>query len=365
MTTASHRSFIARLAAAACSLVVAGLLGNPIAAEPVVDSGTTAPDSVKVGKHIEHPYLWVIERTPPCFLFGTIHVPDARVTRVPPMVLSAMSASDSVYTEVPLDLLSQTSAGLKVFDLTGPGLRGQLPEDVYARAERLVTDRGMSMAPFEKMKVWAFMSTLPMLDYFEDAKAGGTALDAVIYSRGSRLKKKVGGIETIDEQFGYFEGFSLEDQVHLLEKGLTQLEKARATGEKPMEELLDAYMSADTEELMTFALAEMDLDDPIEKRFFDDILIKRNELMAERVAAKMRQHPDRAFFFAFGVLHFPGEKGIVDLLEKDGWTVTRATPGTEFAPRPTATPAANATPDPMATSTVTLPRSKQPNPFAP
>lgn len=353
------------IAATVWGLVLVGLLGAPLAAQPTADTGTIEAESVKVGKHIEQPYLWVIERTPPSFLFGTIHVPDPRVTRVPPMVLSAMSASDSVYTEVPLDLLSQTSAGLKVFDFTGPGLRAQLPEDVYARAERLVTERGLSMAPFEKMKVWAFMSTVPMLDYLENSQAGATALDAVIYSRGSRLKKKVGGIETIDEQFGYFESFTLDEQVHLLDKGLKQLEEAQANGEKPMEELLDAYMSADTEVLLEFALAEMNLDDPIEKRFFDDILIKRNELMAQRVADKMREYPDRAFFFAFGVLHFPGEKGIIDLLESDGWTVTRVAPGTEFAPRPTLTPAPAGTPDPMATSTITLPRSKQPNPFAP
>lgn len=340
--------------------LVAGSLG----AQPPGGGSDRSRESVETGRHMEHPWLWVIERDPPCFLFGTIHVPDPRVTRLPATALSALQASDSVYTEVPLDLLTKTSAGLKVFDFAGPGLKGQLPPALYARSSALLESRGLSMAGFEKMRVWGFMAALPMLDYAE-AGLSATSLDEVVFTRGQRLRKKVGGIETIDEQFGYFQALSLDDQIHLLGKAIDSLEEEAASGSNHTEELLQSYMAADEAALVAFASEEMDLSDAIEKRFYDDILIKRNKVMARRVAEKMREHPERAFFFAFGALHFPGENGIVDLLQRDGWTVARVQPGAQFAPRTATTPTPQRTPTALPTSPLNLPRSKQSNPFAP
>lgn len=337
------------------ALAAVTLLVTPAAALSPAGSKLETEETVNAGSHLDKPYLWVIERDPPCFLFGTIHVPDARVTRMPPMAISAISASDSVYTEVPMDLLSTTRAGLMVMDLTGPGLREKLPPELYARAAKQVEAQGMQMASLDKMKVWSFMAMLPMLEYLDDAR-GNQALDQVIYSRASRLKKKVGGIETIDEQLGYFEKIPMEDQLHLLDKTLTHLEETAGKEDHSAEELVAAYMSGDPDSVMAYSVEEMDLNDPVEQRFFADILTKRNVNMADRVDAKLREFPDRAFFFAFGLLHFPGDEGVVALLEEKGWRVTRAAPGTEFAPRPTPTPAP---------TTSLAPSSTKSNPFAP
>jgi uncharacterized protein len=45
--------------------------------------------------------------------------------------------------------------------------------------------------------------------------------------------------------------------------------------------------------------------------------------MTDRLAEKMKQAPDKTFFFAVGAGHLGGAEGILAMLEKDGFKVTR------------------------------------------
>ena len=66
------------------------------------------------------------------------------------------------------------------------------------------------------------------------------------------------------------------------------------------------------------------------RRFYEALLINRNLHMAARAAKKMKEAAATKFVFAFGTFHFVGERSVVELLRKDGFTVTRmAAPSAE------------------------------------
>ena len=44
----------------------------------------------------ENPYLWRIEGETPSYLFGTIHLPDPRVTTFHPEVVKAIRGADAI-----------------------------------------------------------------------------------------------------------------------------------------------------------------------------------------------------------------------------------------------------------------------------
>jgi len=46
--------------------------------------------------------------------------------------------------------------------------------------------------------------------------------------------------------------------------------------------------------------------------------------MARRIAAKLRAHPGTGFFFAIGAAHLYGPQGVIALLEKEGFKLTRS-----------------------------------------
>ena len=60
----------------------------------------------------DHPFLWEIGGESKSYLFGTVHLPDPRLTRLPGSVNRAFETSDAVFTEIALDpssMLAQTS----------------------------------------------------------------------------------------------------------------------------------------------------------------------------------------------------------------------------------------------------------------
>ncbi len=53
------------------------------------------------------------------------------------------------------------------------------------------------------------------------------------------------------------------------------------------------------------------------------IMDNRNKKMAERIDNLLRNEPNHHYFFAFGNAHFLGEDSVVDLLQQNGYKVTR------------------------------------------
>src|SRR4026208_2402211 len=63
---------------------------------------------------IEKPFLWRIETPVPSYVFGTIHLPDERVTTLPNTVDAVVDATGALFTEIPMDTASMMKAAERV-----------------------------------------------------------------------------------------------------------------------------------------------------------------------------------------------------------------------------------------------------------
>src|SRR5499427_6022219 len=119
-------------------------------------------------KPTEKPFLWRIDGTVPSYLYGTVHVPDARVLELPQVVQRAFDAADVFNAEIPLDSTTQLEVMNKLMLPAGQDLRKIAGEQVFSRLMRVITKNlkgglpaGMAdilagtLAP---MKPWAAMS---------------------------------------------------------------------------------------------------------------------------------------------------------------------------------------------------------------
>ena len=59
------------------------------------------------------------------------------------------------------------------------------------------------------------------------------------------------------------------------------------------------------------------------KAINDELLVKRNRKMTDKMIKIMNGSPHQKFFFAFGVGHFWGEGSVNDLLGMNGFNVER------------------------------------------
>jgi TraB/PrgY/gumN family/tRNA-splicing ligase RtcB len=157
------------------------------------------------------PLLWRIDAKDggkPSYVFGTIHLPDARLDVMPPGLDQALASADAVYTEIPMDAGTQLGMAPKLMLPKGKTLKATLPNDLYAKVEAMFAAKGLPFAPFDTMKPWVVSTQLLLLDKMM-LMLTKKPLDAVVYARAQSEGKKVGGLETVDEQLGVFDGLSL------------------------------------------------------------------------------------------------------------------------------------------------------------
>ncbi|HEY8549644.1 MAG TPA: TraB/GumN family protein [Vicinamibacterales bacterium] len=294
----------------------------------------TAPEAPAPAARPGAPLLWRIEGRVPSYLFGTIHVPDERVLALPPAVEQALDHAKALYTEIPMDPATQVGVMGKVLlpddktlpDVIGPELAGRLSTAVgYALPENAPAGTaGVLMSMLNRMKPWAVMSQLSLLEFLPDMMAGRKPLDAMLWQRAQQAGKQVGALETVDEQLAVFDRFSMAEQTRMLELTIAEIEHAHRTGGRSTtQQLIDTYLTGDLSALSKVMQEAMADDRELMSRFSTIAIDERNQLMAERIRARRAAEPETVFFFAVGAAHYAGPTGIVARLEKAGETVTR------------------------------------------
>jgi uncharacterized protein YbaP (TraB family) len=276
--------------------------------------GLLTVTSALAGENFDHGLLWKIEGHggEPSYLFGTMHSEDPRVVRLPVPVQQAFDRSHGVTLEVILDpesLLAMTS-GFMFGD--GSTLEAHIGAPLYRRTVAAVAAYGIPEILLASMKPWAVAVTL-----MTPPTRTGLVLDLVLYQRAVADGKPVDGLETPLEQLSVFDGLSEQDQVALLKDTLDNLPDI----ERMLDDVRDAYLARDLRRLVDASDASMrDSDPQLVARFSGRLITERNHRMVERMQSRLRKGGQ---FIAVGALHLPGDEGVLQLLNQQGYRLTR------------------------------------------
>lgn len=288
-----------------------GALAAPLAAAPVA-AQSDPYDALQPDKHRQG-LLWKVSRpgVPPSHLFGTMHIEDPRVTTLAEPVEMAFRSAQRVCTEAKLDYAALAAEMQAMFFSDGRTLRAVAGEALYSRARKAALDHGLAepMVMFMKPLTLAYLLSMP-------PQETGQFLDMTLYTRAVRENKQVCGLEHAQEHAAVLGNLPMDDQLSILRMTLEQLPQLS----RMYEPLLDAYLNRDLDKLVQVARSypwSGGVDQ--NKRFLDELVVKRNRLMVNRMLPHLEQGNT---FVAVGALHLPGRIGILQLLERQGWTVT-------------------------------------------
>ena len=274
------------------------------------------------------PFLWKIEGTKvPSWIFGTIHLARPDVATPPPAVQAALDQADAVYTEIPMDAATILEISPHLMLPPGKTLAGILGPKLTA-ALKAEFERGggggIMASMWNQLRPWAAAVSLLELD--DETRFPGTpALDMTIFEGAVAAGKTAGGLETPAEQLSIFDDLTDVEQAALVEDTLTQLHDARASGTNLSDTLAALYLAGDLDTLVT-ELNKIDAagnHPALSAKLLDRLLYRRNALMAERIAKKLRAEPRTSFFFAVGAAHLQGPRGVLAALEKAGFHLER------------------------------------------
>jgi uncharacterized protein len=280
-------------------------------------------DAVPNGKGL----LWKIEGqgSAPSFLLGTMHVTDPRVLAMPAGAADAFAGAETVIVESD-EIIDEKKASAAIMmrpDLTMFADNRTIddflkPED-RARLEAGLKARGIPLPLVAKMKPWMIASfvALPACEFTRKA-AGASFLDKKLAEDAVGQGKSLKGLETLVEQLSAMD--SLPVEWHL--RALIDTLALGKTIEDVLTTMTDLYLAGDTGMIMPMMKSvsgRMSSDDLGYAEFEQRIIIGRNRTMATRAEPILKAGNA---FMAVGALHLPGKEGLVELLRRQGFTVT-------------------------------------------
>ena len=271
--------------------------------------------------------LWKLEKSgeKPSFLFGTMHMTDARVTTLPTAAQKAYAGADTIIIETTdaLDKAKMMAAmaaepGLMMFT-DNTTLSSLLSPEDAAVLNKGLDARGIPPLTVAKMKPWILsaMVALPACEVARQA-AGAPVLDVKLASDAKASGKDVEGLETAVDQLRAMASLPLS--YHM--KGLVETLKLGDRVNDVNETMIVLYQRGEVG--MFWPLFRTVLPDAADDQagyaaFEQTMITSRNKVMVEH--AKPILAKGNAFM-AVGALHLPGPDGLVEDFRKAGYTVT-------------------------------------------
>ncbi|SPH24742.1 hypothetical protein DEA8626_03780 [Defluviimonas aquaemixtae] len=263
-------------------------------------------------------------------IVGTYHFDDPRhdsiVERLGPAIDAAAVVLVEAGREEEAKLQSEMLAKPdRLFVLTGPTLPERLEEEDWQALSGAMQARGVPAFLAAKMQPWyvAMMLGIPLCAVGE-LEGGARGLDQRVMERAEENGIPVRALEPYDTVFSLFDELPADAQLEMIRMTLAigdQAEDYSAT-------LTDAYFGEDvraTWELGRFTAYELpgktadEVD--AELALMEDLLmVRRNRSWIPAIEKALAEGP---VFAAFGALHLSGEDGVLALLEREGFTLTR------------------------------------------
>lgn len=243
----------------------------------------------------------------PSYVFGTIHIQDERVFAFDSTVLNALNSCEAFAAEVLLDKINAQE--LRQFTMMS---KDQLLSDLLSKEDFALLDSickaklGVSAIFMNRMKPFFIASAIQQADIPQDME---NALDLFLLKYARDNNKLCFGLEDYMDQIKAIDAFKMKDQIEML----TLMLHDTSTMSQEFGEMLNAYLGFDLDKL-----SEMSQDTSLPKEFEKVLLVNRNVKMVKQF---LRISGEHTLFCAVGAAHLAGDKGIISLLRKKGYTV--------------------------------------------
>jgi uncharacterized protein YbaP (TraB family) len=260
--------------------------------------------------------LWRVTRKdlPASHVYGTIHVADTRLAGLPPAVRKAFDAAKTLMLEFVPDIYSRERFIEAAMFLDQETLEQKIGAEDFERALAQLAPIGLPRDFVNKMKPWSVL-----LNLHQPRRSQGSPLDSQLLTLARGRRMPLYQIEGVEEQIFTFDEFPMESQVALLKHSLAHGAEIVALAERTLE----AYLAQDLAAIWRLREEFTGRHPGIEahqavmtKRVVHD----RSVVMALRMQRQLRRGDA---FIALGALHLYGEKGVLALLEADGYRTTR------------------------------------------
>ncbi|GAB5481343.1 MAG: TraB/GumN family protein [Parasphingorhabdus sp.] len=274
-------------------------------------------NTVKEGK----PALWKVTGTKPeqkgsAYMFGTIHILPKDVNWRTPLLEIALKDSDRLIIEV-LGL-EDTQNAARIFSKLAispdqPEIETRVEPSLRDDLDAVIDKSNIPEFALNRMESWAAALSLASAQTNALGLESSEGVEKKLIAQFADFKKPVEGLETIEQQLGYFDTLPESQQRDML----TSVVEEAADTKGAFEKLFNAWISGDTDKIVELSSGGI-LEDPKTR---EKLLVARNQDWAEQLDKRL-QSPGISFV-AVGAAHLVGPDAVQAMLEKRGYKIEK------------------------------------------
>jgi len=257
--------------------------------------------------------LWEIkgpQQTKSSYIFGTMHLMDESHFYFPKKLEKLVSTVDAVCLEigdVQHTLINPVLLMLKEGSFLTKLSETQIDSLCSWAKIQLLMEKDQFIANFSKAKPFLIFQLILQNELPGDLQSQEIKIEEIL---ATKKKKTTVGLETIESQLALFDSIPIKSQVNLIMTELAELSKVLTNFKLTQENYLMQDVDKIHEELMK------DIQDPyFNFKFIDE----RNAVWIEKIR---KMTTSQSILFAVGAGHLGGENGVLNLLRKEGFTIT-------------------------------------------
>jgi len=252
--------------------------------------------------------LWQIQHKKSGFtsyLFGTMHVKDRSAFFENQHLFSFIDQADSFYAEFNF---KEADPNLTTQFMMMPDDRKVTDELTTKQAQSLerllLKTTGSTLAQVERFKPMMLVNMVSESLFGQDYNV---PLDFYLFNHASAQGKKMGGVESFEEQLQIMKNIPIKEQY----KSLISLIKKQKAFKRQIRKMGRYYLEMDIDKLYKSARKGA-------KGMRKVLIYNRNRIMADRIGATALEENA---FFAIGAGHLAGNKGVLRYLKQHGFKV--------------------------------------------
>lgn len=271
----------------------------------------------KLSPDTNNTLLWQISGNgleQPSYLFGTIHMLCKDDAILSDSLKTIIRTCKDVYLEVDMDNIFEMMGLLKSMKMRNDTTLADLMDKKdYDRVKTFFKEKG-GLIPFSMLETYKPLLAVSTLAESSVPCESAVAMEQLIMEEAKRNNKNIKGLETMAYQAGIFDSIPYKLQAEQLIKYVDSSSVEKDQESKEFNELADAYKKQDLHKLEELS----NKNDIGVSNFTDLLLYNRNRNWVEKLKSLL---PAKTLLIAVGAGHLPGEKGVINLLRKAGYTL--------------------------------------------
>ena len=264
-------------------------------------------------------FLWrVRSQDGMAYLLGSIHIGKKEMYPLAPAIEKAFEESEFLVVEIDPRKMNAAAVASKLTSAAVYQSGETLDKHLSNRTRELLAARlaemGMTTESFQPFKPWFAALQLTGLEIIRMGLDPNFGVDQYFVTKAEG-EKDILELESFEFQLELFNGMPEEEQDLLLFYTLKELENTRSG----IDQMMQAWLAGDVDKLQREFINKTETEFPELKPFLEKFLYQRNIDMTEKIKAYL--HGTQVHFVVVGSAHLVGERGIVALLQKEGYQV--------------------------------------------